>query len=330
MSTPGQRDPHAAAVANRSGRPCPTRPHRVWERAEASIPPRMRRSERIPVALERAQALDRPAGAARDAVAAIVRNQRVKDLLHGVWLGHPLHPAVAQFTLGSFLSAALLDAVGAGRRESSTLITAGLATTLPTVASGWTDYADAHEEQQRVGIVHAASNVTAVSLFVAALVVRSRGGRGRALSVAGGVVAGLGGWLGGHLAYRQALGPNQSEAIPHTGPGDWQPLGPLSELPDGRPAARSAAGTAVVVVRHGDEVTVLADRCPHLSAPMSEGELDETGTRLTCPWHGSVFTICDGAVVHGPATAPLPGFDARVIEGVVEARVRTYPGVPAS
>ena len=292
----------------------------------------MRIFDAITERIDRAETLDRPAGVARDTVSKVLTNQTVKDALHGVWLGHSLHPALAQMALGSFTSASLLDGLRAGRRESSALITAGLLSTLPTVAAGWADYADAHEEQQRVGIVHAATNGTAVALFVTALVQRSRGGNGRLASVVGGAVAGLGAWLGGHLAYRRTLGPNQGEPIPHIGPGDWKPLGSLDDLPDGSAVQRRAGEVEVLVVRRGEEVSVLSDRCPHLSAPLHDGELDCSGTsaQITCPWHGSVFRIDDGAVVHGPATAPAPGFEARVTDGLVETRVRTHPGVPAS
>jgi nitrite reductase/ring-hydroxylating ferredoxin subunit/uncharacterized membrane protein len=280
--------------------------------------------------IERARALDRPATAARTAVQRVLRNPAVKDALHGVWLGHPLHPALAQFTLGSFVSASVLDGVGGRQRESSTLIAAGLAATVPTVAAGWADYADGHEEQQRVGIVHAALNATAVACYAAALLSRSQGRSGRAASLAGGALAGLGAHLGGHLSFRRGLGPNQAESVPHTASGDWQPLGPLADIPDGEPVARDAAGTAVLVVRRGEQVDVWADRCPHLSAPLHEGELDCAAGSITCPWHGSAFRVDDGSVLHGPATAPLPGFDSRVVDGVLQARVRTFPGVPAS
>ena len=81
-------------------------------------------------------------------------------------------------------------------------------------------------------------------------------------------------------------------------------------------------------MRSGDDAHVLADTCPHLAAPMSDGELVDG--ELVCPWHGSTFRLDDGAVVHGPATAPLPCFETRVVDGALEARVRTFPGVPAS
>jgi nitrite reductase/ring-hydroxylating ferredoxin subunit len=282
--------------------------------------------------LDRAQILDRPATAIRDVVQRLLANRTVADALHGVWLGHPLHPALAQVALGSFLSASLLDALPDRRSGSDALIVTGLAATLPTATSGWADWAVAHEDQQRTGLVHAASNGTAAALYLAALLSRRGGGSGRALSLAGGLVAGFGAMLGGHLGYRQALGANHAEDVAHIGPADWQDLGPLAELPDGRPARRTAGQVPVFVLRRGTEVTVLSDRCPHLSAPLSEGELVGTGsdTRVVCPWHASEFRVDDGCVVHGPATAPAPRFESRVTDGVVQARVVTIPGVPAS
>ncbi|MGH8922130.1 MAG: Rieske 2Fe-2S domain-containing protein, partial [Actinomycetes bacterium] len=288
------------------------------------------------VRLERAEALDRPAAAVRGVVQRLLRNRTLKDVLHGVWLGHPLHPALAQLALGSFMSAALIDAVGGRRRESSGLIAVGLASTVPTVAAGWADWSDSHEDQQRVGLVHAALNAAAVACFAAALL-RRRGDRdaGRLLSLVGGTLSGMGAVLGGHLGYRQATGANHGEEIPHVGPGDWQSLGPLEEFPLGRPVRRLAGDVPVFVLRRGgivSDVTVLSNRCPHLSAPLHEGTLSEVNGEVcvTCPWHASVFRLRDGGVVHGPATAPVPGFESRVDGGVLQVRVRTLPGISAS
>jgi len=288
------------------------------------------------VRLERAEALDRPATAIRGVVQRLLRNRTLKDALHGVWLGHPLHPALAQLALGSFTSASLIDAVGGRRRESSGLIAVGLVSSVPAVAAGWADWSDSHEDQQRVGLVHAAVNATALACFATALV-RRRGNRnaGQVLSVVEGILRGVGAALGGHLGYRQATGANHGEEIPHIGPGDWQALGPLDEFPLGRPVRKLAGDVPVFVLRRGgiiSDVTVLSNRCPHLSAPLHEGELSEVGgeVRITCPWHASVFRLRDGGVVHGPATAPVPGFESRVVDGVLQARVRTLPGVPAS
>ena len=58
------------------------------------------------------------------------------------------------------------------------------------------------------------------------------------------------------------------------------------------------------MVRDEQGVYVLADRCSHLSGPLSEG--DYRDGCLTCPWHGSTFRVSDGTVARGPATAGLP------------------------
>jgi hypothetical protein len=196
--------------------------------------------------LERAEALDRLAAAVRAVVQRVLHNRTLKDALHGVWLGHPLHPALAQIALGSFTSASLIEAVGGGRRESSGLIAVGLASTVPTVAAGWADWSESHEGQQRVGLVHAALNAAAVACFAAALLQR-RGGRGTGglLSLVGGTLSGAGAALGGHLWYRQATGANHGNEVPHVGPGNWQPLGPLAESPLGQPVRRLAGDVPV-------------------------------------------------------------------------------------
>ena len=77
--------------------------------------------------LEQQDWLDRPSYRLEHALtflyAAMGRyRDRVSNALRGTWLGHPLHPALAQVALGSFLSATLIDASGGSQRESSRLV----------------------------------------------------------------------------------------------------------------------------------------------------------------------------------------------------------------
>ena len=44
-------------------------------------------------------------------------------------------------------------------------------------------------------------------------------------------------------------------------------------------------------------------KCTHRGGPLNEGELD--GSTVTCPWHGSQYNVCTGAVLRGPATEPV-------------------------
>ena len=137
------------------------------------------------------EALDAPAQKIGKAVRAIIKPGPLKNALSGSWLGHALHPLLTDVTIGSFTSAVVLDWLGGDESEPAAerLIGLGLLSTLPTVSSGYSDWADtevANEAVRRVGIVHAAGNFTAASLFAASWLARRRGdqGRGRALALA--------------------------------------------------------------------------------------------------------------------------------------------------
>ena len=61
--------------------------------------------------LENAGHLDPVVSAVRRVVRSALRSQRVKDALHGVWLGHPLHPSLTDVPIGMWLAAGVLDAM---------------------------------------------------------------------------------------------------------------------------------------------------------------------------------------------------------------------------
>jgi nitrite reductase/ring-hydroxylating ferredoxin subunit len=89
----------------------------------------------------------------------------------------------------------------------------------------------------------------------------------------------------------------------------------LAGLAAAVPAA--LAGSADWSELHEQQMRVLADRCSHLSGPLSEG--DYRDGCLTCPWHGSTFRVSDGTVARGPATAPQPNFRTRIAGGTLQA-----------
>lgn len=273
-------------------------------------------------ALGEARALDRVV----EPVQRVVRGLPLgplRDVLHGRQLGHPLHPALVQVPIGAWLSAALLDLLPGTERAARTLVGVGVVAAAPAALSGWVDWAEQHEQQLRTGVVHAASNAVAVGLYAGSWVARGRGrtGLGRALSFAGLGAAGGGALLGGHLAFRQASGANKAEPVPHLVEPGWHPLGRLAEFTVGEPVARKLGEVPLLVVRADDtRVHVLADRCSHASGPLSDGTV--TDGCVECPWHHSVFRLSDGRNVSGPATAPQPSFETRLLEdGTVEVRL---------
>jgi nitrite reductase/ring-hydroxylating ferredoxin subunit/uncharacterized membrane protein len=272
--------------------------------------------------LENAGHLDPAIEAVRRVVNTVLRRQSVRDALHGVWLGHPLHPTLTDIPIAGWTAAALIDAMPGTGPAAATMIAVGCAGYVPTVAAGWADWSDLHEQQQRVGLVHAAAGAIAFGCYTASLAARARGsyGRGKAWSYTGFALVAVTGYLGSHLAYRQAAGVNHVEAVPHIFPDGWQAIGELDDLPDAELVRRTVQGVDLVVVRRGRHVDVLADSCSHLAAPLSEGTFTaEAGQGcVVCPWHGSTFRLSDGGVVHGPATAPMPRFTTRVVDGTVE------------
>ena len=264
--------------------------------------------------LEQDSSLD-AAVSAGQRVARLIRPGKVRDALHGVWLGHPVHPTLVQAATGAWLSASILDLTGADEKAARRLVAAGIGAAVPAALAGAADWSEQHEQQMRVGVIHAAGNITALGLYAASLA--QRGPRAaRLLRLAGLAAVSASGLLGGHISFRLAGGANHAEDVPHLVEPGWQHLMLASDLPEGKPVRPLLGEVPVVAVRAGGAVYVLADRCSHMSGPLSDGELADGC--LTCPWHGSVFRIADGSVARGPATAPQPAFETREAGGAIQ------------
>ena len=239
----------------------------------------------------------------------------MRDALHGRWLGHPLHPMLVQVPVGTWLSASVLDFTGGDEQASRRLVTTGLIAAVPAAVAGSVDWSEQHEQQMRIGVVHAAGNIAALGLYGASLLSRTPR-LSRTLRLAGLATASASSLLGGHISFRLAGGANHAEEVPHLVEPGWHYLMAAAGLPEGKPVRQMAGEVPVVAIRSGGRVHVLADRCSHMSGPLSDGELADGC--LTCPWHGSVFRIADGSVARGPATAPQPAFEVREIGGAIQ------------
>ncbi|QGN35197.1 DUF2231 domain-containing protein [Microlunatus sp. Gsoil 973] len=123
--------------------------------------------------------------------------------LQGNWTGHAIHPPLTDVPIGAWVSASLLDLLGgrSARPAATRLIGLGILATVPTVLTGLAEWRSIDPESQRVGVLHASVNSVALSLYTASWFARHRDrhGNGVLLALAGGSVAGLGAYLGGHL-----------------------------------------------------------------------------------------------------------------------------------
>ncbi|WP_165068086.1 Rieske 2Fe-2S domain-containing protein [Marisediminicola senii] len=274
-------------------------------------------------ALENAEALDPIVNKVKGIVNTIIQPQPVRDVLHGVPVGHAVHPAIILVPAGAWISAGALDLIPGMEKASKFLVGLGVLSAAPAVATGYTDWSEMHEQQMRVGIVHSAANAVATGLYAVSFIQRARGKHtsGKVLGFVGLALVSGAGFIGGHLSYRQAAGVNHAEEIPHRFPEGWQLLGPLYDFADNELNKAEVAGLPLLVLRRGDKVEVLSNTCSHLSAPLNEGELvsgDGGDPCVVCPWHASVFSMTTGEVEAGPATAPQPRFETRVVDGVIE------------
>jgi uncharacterized membrane protein len=164
--------------------------------------------------LERASALDGATSLIAPVVRAATHDGPLSGLLSGRWLGHALHPLLTDVPIGAWTSSLILDFAGGPSAESSAdlLVGVGVAAVAPTALSGWWDWSEPlTPEQRRVGLVHAATNVTATGIFAVSLLRRREGRRrvAKLLSVAGAGVLSVGGYLGGHLSYARSVGTGE-------------------------------------------------------------------------------------------------------------------------
>lgn len=91
----------------------------------------------------------------------------------------------------------------------------------------------------------------------------------------------------------------------------------LDELTPGRARRFDVAGLAVAVVRIGDEVYAIGDRCTHEGVSLSEGEVDEDERLLECWKHGSQFSLVTGQPLQLPALKATPVYPVEVRFGDV-------------
>lgn len=280
-------------------------------------------AERVTNAIERSSVFDTIGGTLGDLVNRAVPPGRVKDLLAGTWYGHPLHPMLTDVTIGAWGSAMVLDISPGTDTEAGArrLIAAGIGASLPTAASGLSELADIVDAgPRRVAAAHALANVAAVVFYTGSYAARRRDshGAGRTLSAAGTAMLIASGFLGSHLSYRQAVGVNQTAHL--DGPTEWTAVADDTDVPEGTLRRIRVNDVDVALYRERGRLWAIADRCSHRGGPLHQGSTPDRSVR--CPWHGSVFSMADGTVLRGPATAPQPAYEARVNAGSIEIRAR--------
>ncbi len=237
----------------------------------------------------------------------------IKDLLHGRWLGHPLHAASTDLPIGMLALVIVFDLIGQPVAADVALV-AGILFALASSLSGLADYSDTDGNARVRATVHSALMILALVLYVVSLVLRAGAPADRTvpavLSVVAFVVLSAGAWVGGDVVY--ALGNMVSRHAFRGAGAKWLPLDldPGVELPDGTPVKAKLGINALVLVRQGATIHALHDTCAHAGGPLNQGAVVDGC--IECPWHGSRFELATGYARRGPTVYDQPRYEVRI------------------
>lgn len=255
----------------------------------------------------------------------------VKDLLNGVWLGHPLHPVITDVPIGAWTMTSIFDllSIAAGGdealdRASDITLGVGILGAVAAAITGITDWSDTSKTDRRMGMAHALANVAGLGLNLASLGLRAGSRKGnnrgtaRALSYGGYAFSGLAAFIAGELIYN--LGQSVNRNAWTNGPLKFTDLAALDEIQPGRMSHFEVEGKDVVIVQDEEGIHAFGGICPHRGCELWKGKLE--GQTVICQCHGSEFDITDGTLLHGPATAPVLSYEVRRYGGKLQIRER--------
>ncbi|HJT50182.1 MAG TPA: non-heme iron oxygenase ferredoxin subunit [Nitrososphaeraceae archaeon] len=104
----------------------------------------------------------------------------------------------------------------------------------------------------------------------------------------------------------------------------------VSEISDGKMKHVEVDGKEVLIANVGGKFYAISDRCGHMNALLSMGNL--TGNTVTCPFHGAKFDVTTGRKLSEPILTPsqemepLPQTWQKFFENVGQlmSRIKTY------
>ena len=150
------------------------------------------------------------------------------------------------------------------------------------------------------------------------------GGSVAAASAAAGLVVGRN--LLAPDVTQQATPPTQGELEPNAG--TWRTVGASGDLPEGGALAFDLGSVNGFVHRADAKLEAVSGVCTHQGCKLW---LDAPESRLRCPCHSTSFSLEGTTVTHQLPIAPppLPKFQVREINGVIEVFAPTRAGVGA-
>jgi nitrite reductase/ring-hydroxylating ferredoxin subunit/uncharacterized membrane protein len=243
----------------------------------------------------------------------------IRDLLSGVWLGHPLHAAVTDIPIGTLLLVVILDLLNLRSAADIALVTTILFM-LSAAVIGAADYVDTDGVARVRATTHATLMVVALIALIVSLLLRAADPLDRAIPVALSLIAFLiviaGAYVGGDVVY---VFGNMVNRHAFRGAGtkwlklDVGDIADLGALPEATPTKARAGSNDLVLVRIGETTHALHAVCAHAGGPLAQGTVVDGC--LECPWHASRFRLTNGRVVRGPSLYDQPAYEIRPADG---------------
>lgn len=248
---------------------------------------------------------------------------------------HPIHPMLVAFPIAFFTGTLLFDVLAVTMENDSFwrtglyLEAAGVVAAIFAAIPGAIDYfmtVPPRSSAKERATKHALLNITMLVLFVIALIIREDRSHIPLLVVglelAGFVLMGFAGWMGGTLVYRNQIGvdPRYAQA------GKWKEeyldvkngtvmVAKEDELKINQMKLVHLHGQRIVIGRTEEGYVAFEDRCTHRGGSLAGGAMI-CGT-VQCPWHGSQFDTRSGAVKAGPAKEAITVYPLTLSNGKI-------------
>jgi len=249
-----------------------------------------------------------------------------RNVLDGVWLEAPLHPALTDVPVGSWTAALVFDGLDLAtgkepiRHAADASLVFGTLGALGAAVTGLSDWRYLSGGSRRMGVAHALLNTIGLVLSIVSLLLRATGRRnaGRLTFLTGYTISGMAAHLGGELSYHYGLRVDKN-VFEAPGPDEFVPVLGESELAQDDLRRVEVGGVGVLLSRtSAGEVCAIAATCNHFSGPLEAG--DRQGDTVVCPLHKSRFDLCSGEVIDGPAVFSQSRYETRVRDGNIEVR----------
>lgn len=255
---------------------------------------------------------------------------------------HPIHPMLVAFPIGLWVTGFIFDLIGAASHDpgyfsaSFYMIIAGCIGAALAAVAGVIDLfgtIPARSSGRSRGYLHGGLNSIALLLFI--YVAWYRGSPGDAANgvaigceLAGVILIGISGWLGGTLVYRNQIGVDHRYAnagkFHERAVEDFsRPVCNQSELGDGQMLLARVADERITIARCPEGIFAFEDHCTHKGGPLSDGALVDC--TVQCPWHGSQFDVRTGRVVAGPAGSQVKTYPIEIRAGEVYVKKEVAP-----